>query len=70
MNKQVTISVALKDKATFALVGRVQRVCVCVCGGGGGEMAGSVLPGAVALAIYVAEDGLDGHQWEESPLVL
>jgi hypothetical protein len=24
----------------------------------------------VALAIYVAEDGLVGHQWEERPLVL
>ena len=24
----------------------------------------------VALAIYVAEDGLLGHQWEERPLVL
>jgi hypothetical protein len=24
----------------------------------------------VALAIYVAEDGLVGHQWEEKPLVL
>jgi hypothetical protein len=59
--------VALKDKATFALVGRVQRVCG---GGGGGEMAGSVLPGAVALAVYVAEDSLDNHQWEERPLVL
>ena len=23
----------------------------------------------VALAIYVAEDGLVGHQWEERPLV-
>jgi hypothetical protein len=24
----------------------------------------------VALAIFVAEDGLVGHQWEERPLVL
>jgi uncharacterized lipoprotein YmbA len=24
----------------------------------------------VALAAYVAEDGLVGHQWEERPLVL
>jgi hypothetical protein len=24
----------------------------------------------VAVAIYVAEDGLVGHQWEEGPLVL
>jgi hypothetical protein len=24
----------------------------------------------VALAIYVAEDGLVGHQWEERPLFL
>ena len=24
----------------------------------------------VALAIFVAEDGLAGHQWEERPLVL
>jgi hypothetical protein len=24
----------------------------------------------VALAIFVAEDGLDGHEWEESPMVL
>jgi hypothetical protein len=24
----------------------------------------------VSLAAYVAEDGLGGHQWEESPLVL
>jgi hypothetical protein len=24
----------------------------------------------VALAIYVAEDGLVSHQWEERPLVL
>jgi hypothetical protein len=24
----------------------------------------------VALAIFVAEDGLVRHQWEESPLVL
>jgi len=26
--------------------------------------------GLMALAIYVAEDGLVGHQWEERPLVL
>jgi hypothetical protein len=24
----------------------------------------------VALAIFVAEDGLVGHQWEERPLIL
>ena len=24
----------------------------------------------LALAILIAEDGLDGHQWEERPLVL
>jgi hypothetical protein len=24
----------------------------------------------VALAVYVAEDGLVGHQWEERPMVL
>ena len=24
----------------------------------------------VALSIYVGEDGLVGHQWEEGPLVL
>jgi hypothetical protein len=26
--------------------------------------------GFMALAIYIAEDGLVGHQWEERPLVL
>ena len=26
--------------------------------------------GLMALAAYVAEDGLVGHQWEERPLVL
>ena len=26
--------------------------------------------GLVSLAVYVAEDGLVGHQWEERPLVL
>jgi hypothetical protein len=25
---------------------------------------------ALAIAIYVAKDGLVGHQWEERPLVL
>jgi hypothetical protein len=27
------------------------------------------MEGLVALAAYVAEDGLVGHQWEEKPLV-
>jgi hypothetical protein len=27
-------------------------------------------PRAVSLVVYVAEDGLVGHQWEERPLVL
>jgi hypothetical protein len=26
------------------------------------------MEGLVALAIYIAEDGLVGHQWEERPL--
>jgi hypothetical protein len=26
--------------------------------------------GLMALAVYVAEDGLVGHQWKERPLVL
>jgi hypothetical protein len=30
----------------------------------------NVISFPVALAIYVAEDGLVGHQWEERPLVL
>jgi hypothetical protein len=29
-----------------------------------------VPPELVSLPAYVAEDGLVGHQWEESPLVL
>jgi hypothetical protein len=29
-----------------------------------------VLPMAVPLLAYVAEDGLVSHQWEERPLVL
>jgi hypothetical protein len=29
-----------------------------------------VLPRAMSLVAYVAEDGLVGHQWEERPLVL
>jgi hypothetical protein len=28
------------------------------------------MEGLVALAAYVAEDDLVGHQWEERPLVL
>jgi hypothetical protein len=28
------------------------------------------MKGLVALAAYVAEDGLVSHQWEERPLVL
>jgi hypothetical protein len=28
------------------------------------------IEGLMALAIYVAEDGLDGHQWEERPFGL
>ena len=28
------------------------------------------MEGHMALAAYVAEDGLVGHQWEERPLVL
>jgi hypothetical protein len=28
------------------------------------------MKGSIALAAYVAEDGLVGHQWEERPLVL
>ena len=29
-----------------------------------------VLPMAVSLLAYVAEDGLVSHQWEERPLIL
>lgn len=30
----------------------------------------SNMEGLMALPVYVAEDGLVGHQWEERPLVL
>jgi hypothetical protein len=33
-------------------------------------MNSPVTPRAVSLVAYVAEDGLVGHQWEETPLVL
>ena len=34
------------------------------------EDHGGTHGGTMAPAIYVAEDGLVGHQWEERPLVL
>ena len=36
----------------------------------GAEGLGLGLVGLMALAAYVAEDGLVDHQWEERPLVL
>jgi hypothetical protein len=43
---------------------------VCCPMGGTTKLTNQYPPELVSLVVYVAEDGLVSHQWEERPLVL
>ena len=55
------------DEGTSESAQGAERVCNPI---GGTKIWSNQYPQFMSLAVYVAEDGVVSHQWEERPLVL